>query len=969
MIMGGLSHSAVGTGILGAVDLSAEILTLGIIRGLVYSLLAFGLVLIFRAGRVLNLAQAQMGSMGAAILGLLVVRYGWTYPLALPVALLAGAGIGAAMDLGIVRRLFDSSRLVLLIATVGAAELLLAMQYALPTDDVRPTPYPVPFDVRIEIGDLVLGGAHVLVVVVVLPTMVALAWFLARTRHGIAVRAAAANPDAAELAGIGVHRVSTIVWTIAGVLSTLTMILVSPLENVQVGRAPTAALGFGLLLRVFCAAAVGRFESLPLTLVGGIGVGLLETIALSNASTGVDDVVIFLALILVLLLRRPRAVVTGSNSLSLTTEPRAVPGGASGADLARQLRWAAIAISLMIAVAAPFVFTRNSTIFSLSRVLVFAIIALSVTVLTGWAGQLSLAQFAFAGLGAMVTGSLMNDGVRFEVAIGYAIVAGVLAAALIGLPALRTNGLLLAVTTLGFAVASWAWFLRIDRFVGADGLGHIPRSRFFGFDLSTQRSYYLFCLSSLVAVAFLVHRVRAGGVGRSILAVRDNEHRAATFGISPLTHKLMAFAVAGGIAAFGGALLGGASVDFAVDDFGPELSLSIVAICVIGGLGSVSGAMLGTLYVIGLPALFGSTSEMAMLTSGVGLLVLILYLPAGLSGLGFRLRELLVRRYLPPEDEGSESIDTIPHPRDELVDAAPADTVRGTEDRDPPRRGGVAAMFARDRRQAPDVSATPLRIEHLTIGFGGLRAVDDLTLEVRPGEIVGLIGSNGAGKSTVMAAASGFLPIRTGRIELFGADVTGAGAHERARAGLGRIFQDARLLPSMTVRDTVLTSLEVREPSELVPSAFALPPARAAERAKAAHADEVIDRVGLGGHRDARILELSTGTRRIVELACLIAQGSRLLLLDEPTAGVAQRESEAFGPLLSGVAAELGASVLLIEHDLPLVLSLSHRLYAMSAGRVISSGAADAVAADPAVVAAYLGTDERAINRSDSVRR
>src|SRR5699024_7362266 len=201
-----------------------------------------------------------------------------------------------------------------------------------------------------------------------------------------------------------------------------------------------------------------------------------------------------------------------------------------------------------------------------------------------------------------------------------------------------------------------------------------------------------------------------------------------------------ASAVAGPIAAFGGARLGRASVDFAVDDFGPALSLSIVAICVIGGLGSVSGAMLGTLYVIGLPALFGSTSEIAMLTTGVGLLVLILYLPAGLSGLGFTVRDLLVRRYLPPDADGNSG-------------GSPSDgssTGEGSGGR--PR--GAPGNFVRDRRSVPDGSATPLLVEDLTIRFGGLVAVDDVALEIGAGEIVGLIGSNGAGKSTVMAAAS-----------------------------------------------------------------------------------------------------------------------------------------------------------------------------------------------------------------------
>jgi ABC-type branched-subunit amino acid transport system ATPase component len=234
---------------------------------------------------------------------------------------------------------------------------------------------------------------------------------------------------------------------------------------------------------------------------------------------------------------------------------------------------------------------------------------------------------------------------------------------------------------------------------------------------------------------------------------------------------------------------------------------------------------------------------------------------------------------------------------------------------------------------------------------------------------VGLIGSNGAGKSTLVAAIAGSVRIDGGRIELIGEDVTDLPAHVRARMGLGRVFQDARLFGDLTVRESVMLALEARERSELVPSMLGLPPSLRAERRKEVEAAELISFLGLERYADFFVSDLSTGTRRITELACLGALRPRMILLDEPTAGVAQREAEAFGPLIVSIASELGATLVLIEHDIPLVMSISDRVYCLEAGAVISEGKPDIVRKDPRVIAAYLGTDERAIRRSDAARK
>jgi ABC-type branched-subunit amino acid transport system ATPase component len=269
---------------------------------------------------------------------------------------------------------------------------------------------------------------------------------------------------------------------------------------------------------------------------------------------------------------------------------------------------------------------------------------------------------------------------------------------------------------------------------------------------------------------------------------------------------------------------------------------------------------------------------------------------------------------------------------------------------------------ARDGAGAPEGPWLSLR--DVSVRFGGNQAVDHVSLDVAGGEVVGLIGTNGAGKSTLMNAVSGLCP-STGSVEVLGRDVSRRAAYRRHRLGLGRGFQAARLYPDLTVRETIMVALEARQRSLLLPSLVALPPSPSAERRKAREAAELIDFLGLGRYADDFIANLSTGTRRIVELACLFAVDARVLLLDEPTAGVAQKETEAFGPLLLRVQQELGAAMVVIEHDMPLIMGISDRVYCLEAGRIIAEGTPAEVRDDPLVIASYLGTDERAVRRSD----
>jgi branched-chain amino acid transport system ATP-binding protein len=270
------------------------------------------------------------------------------------------------------------------------------------------------------------------------------------------------------------------------------------------------------------------------------------------------------------------------------------------------------------------------------------------------------------------------------------------------------------------------------------------------------------------------------------------------------------------------------------------------------------------------------------------------------------------------------------------------------------------------RRTAARAEGAPvLETRDLAVRFGGIRAVDNVSVIVHTGEIVGIIGPNGAGKTTLFDVVSGYIRPETGAVLLAGVDVTARGPAARATAGLGRSFQDAALFSSLTVEESIAVACErwvqVREP---LSAALRLPNAYDSERHVRARVAELVELLGLGAYRSKFVRELSTGTRRVVDLACLLAHRPAVILLDEPSSGIAQRETEALVPMLLRIRAETGASLVVIEHDMPLVRAIADRMIAMDQGGVIAEGDPDAVLTAPVVVASYLGTTAATIERS-----
>ena len=930
----------------------------GVVNGMVFGLLALGVVLVYRSTRVINLAVGNMGLPATGLMALLVINYNFPYWLALPIALAVGIAVGALIERAVIRRLFDAPRVIVLVATIGIGQLMQAVLASYPDlERTRGQRFPAPLTF---IWDDVLGlritGPKLTILVLVPLLAVGLSWFLNRTVFGQTVQASATNADLARLSGIDPKMVQLFVWTIAGLLATISLLLLSANRGSIGGL---SNLGPNTMARALVAAVIAGMVSFPRALAAGVTIGVVQAhvqFVFINQGGLIDFLLFVVVAVAVAFQSRGSADEAGSFSFSARRRP--IPERLREIWWVRGLSTAALGLLLAIALVLPYLVTRPSRHLLYASILAFAICALSMTIVTGWAGQLSLGQMAFAGIGALFAAGF-NRGLTFGVGIGdrweffsvtlpqvpylvsMLLAAGMAAAtaALIGLGALRVKGLLLAVTTFAFAMAAQQYLYRRPVLNGGNSQS-IPfrRGSLGPLDLASQRAYYYLCLGILVVLLVVVARLRRSGIGRSIIGVRENENTAAAYTVSPTRTKLLAFSLAGGIAGLGGALLGGLvqNIPYTERLFQISDSLRLVSIVVIGGLGTLMGPVVGALWVVGLPAFWPDNELVPLFTSSIGLLILLLYFPGGLIQITYSAREALLR--------WAES--RLPDAPSKTSTAPPAVVLSG---------GRIRPVYQGPALAVRDVSVT----------FGGLRAVDRVSIVVHPGEVVGLIGTNGAGKSTLMNAIGGFTPTE-GIVEILGNDVSGRSASARARVGLGRTFQSARLFPELTVRETVEVALEARGRTHLLSTVLFLPSASRSERAMASDASDLIDFLGLGRYADDFVAELSTGTRRIVELAGLLALDAQVLCLDEPTAGVAQRETEAFGPLLKQIQQELHATMIVIEHDMPMIMTLSDRVYCLEAGQVIAEGPPDEVRNDPRVVASYLGTDTRAIDRSDS---
>ena len=920
------------------------VLVLGSIIGITYGLLAVGLVLVYRSNRIINFAHGEVGAFAASMFLLTSLEFGLNYYLLLPLALLVGAGTAASAEVVVVRRLRNAPKLMSIVATLGVGQFLVLFGLLINAQSGNADAYPQPPGLpTFSIGGLLVTPAYSAMLVFGPATVIAVAAFLRYSKYGVAIRCAAANPEAARMAGIPAARMSALTWGLAGALSALTAVLTAP-TNFTSGE----SFGPGLLLRALAAAVLARMNSLPIALIGGIGLGVIEqTLLWNKPRAGLVELVLFGLILLALLLQKQRGGrEEEKGSWAAVQAFRPIPEELQRVWLVRNLGPCVAVVFFGAAALLPLLIS-NSTATSLTPIVAFSVVGLSVGIVTGLGGQLSLGQFAIAGVGAWVSYEVSSRVGHFELAFLYAGLAGAAASLIIGLPALRIRGLFLTVTTLSFALVVPTFLLQQEWVLGS---GVDPGRPVIGSTpLHNGRLYFWFALPVLLVTTIIAWNVRRGGFSRLLIAVRDNEEAARAFTVRASLVKVQGFLLAGFIAGVGGALAGHAFAQLGSTNFPTSASITVVALSVIGGISLLAGPIIGAIFVIGVPA-FLPLDSAGLAATALGQLLIIMYLPAGLGSLAEGARDRVVKSI---GRRAGLDVDAVYS----QVAAAAGSTAGGGRVRE--RRLPVPSV----ERLQPEGSVL-LDVQGLVKSFGGVRAVRGVSFDVRVGETLGLIGPNGAGKTTTFELLGGFVKADAGRVVFEGEDITELGPEARARMGLIRSYQDAALFPTLTVKETVRLSLEREHPTSFFASVLGLP---AGERAKQALTDDLLDFMGLGSYRSLQIRELSTGTRRITEVACLVAMRPTLLLLDEPAAGVAQKETEALGRLLEELKRELELTLVIIEHDIPLIMRMSDRIVAMSDGEVIAYGSPQEVRETPAVVEAYLGGSLEAIERSGPV--
>lgn len=624
-----------------------------IVRGTLDAMFAIGLVLVYRAGRIVNFAQASLGVTGATLFLMLFVLEGWSFWFAFPAAIAAAGATGLVVELMVVRRLSKAPRLALTVVTIGVAQALVGLagfmpQFFLGEDEQLPGGgLTTPFTrFSFPVDPLVFNGNHIVVVVVGLAVMAGLAAFFRFSSAGIAVRGAAENGDRASLLGINVSNLSSLVWVLAAVLSGFAVILNSMIQTTAFGAGTAGAASAAIMVKGLAAAVIGRMENLPVTAAAAVGIAIFaESMFWAFDTTALINVALLVLIVGILLFQRAKLArtdegVTGTWAASV--EVRNVPHELQDVPTVQAGIRRGLYVLAAIALAYPWVMSPAQT--SLGSVyVIYGIVVVSLVVLTGWGGQISLGQFGFVAMGGVIGGSLTSRaGLPFPVALIVASLLGAGLAVLVGLPAMRIKGLFLAVTTLAFSVCVSTVFLSPD-FFGWLLPGEIKRPKLLFIDSEDERVYFYLCVAALLSALWVANGLRKSRAGRVLIAMRENERTAQAYAINQIRTRLATFAISGFMAAFAGVLLAHQQHSVRPTAFSPEASITIFLIAVVGGLGSVPGSLVGVAYYAAIK-LFVANEFVQNFAVGIGVVLVLLFFPGGLGGLFFQLRDAWLRR-------------------------------------------------------------------------------------------------------------------------------------------------------------------------------------------------------------------------------------------------------------------------------------------------------------------------------------
>lgn len=905
------------------------ILGLGI--GAMYALPAIGVVLVFRSSGVVNISAGSAGMIGAFAWWEVAGHRGVPMVLAILAGVGSSAVVGALTFLLAIRPLARASTLAKIVSTLG---VLIALQAAAnirfgtqpkTTQGILTTSTVVVGGLRVPVNDLWLIGISL---VVISATWAFYRW----STFGLATSALAQSPIGLASLGYRTDIVGCINWTLGGALAGISGVFLASLAPIS------PALGTSIIVPVLASAVVGGMRSFPLAGLGAMAIGAIQSDLGNYVKTpGIADTVPLAVVAILLMVRGRHLPLRNFVTERLPRVQRA----------SLPLGWIAsvtLLVSLIVDLWLP-----TGWVLATTTTCCAGIVLLSVVVVTGYGGQISLAQFALAGVGALVAAHALSAHIPLLISLLLSVGAVLPISLVVGLPASRSRGMSLAIATLCLAQVIVSVLLNNTSLIGGyDGIS-IGKLELFGLNITPTiypRRFSVFVIVMLALVSIVVCNLRRGRIGRQLLAVRANERAAASTGINVVTTKLGAFAYGGGIAALGGALMVLQNPVATFANFDVFSSIQYVAWAVIGGVGYVAGSLLGAGFQQGsigsyaFNTIFGSSYfDWISLVAGVLLVVNLVQSADGLVPLNVALARAIRNR--------------IPYGHDGEGEKSPKPLARRAES----EAGNISA----ERPEAVELSAGStgegtgghtLEVKDLGVSLGGVRALDSVSFQLRSGEVLGVIGPNGAGKTTLIDAITGFVKANSGRVALDGREITAWTARRRARAGVSRSFQSLELFDQLTIRENLLAAAVRGHAIDWLKDP--LWPARAR---LSASTERVIGILSLEESLERLPDELSFGARRAVAVARSIAAAPIVVLLDEPAAGLTQIERDHLGAIVRWLAEQLNVAVLLVEHDVALVARVSDRVLALDRGITVTTGPPADVLGDAKVIESYIGAE------------
>ena len=884
---------------------------LGLGVGALYAFGSQGLIVVYRGSGIINFSLGATAIAGVFLQWELQYEYGHPFLVATFFGILLSATLGFLTHWMILRPLRNASSLIRVIATLAVFVTVQAGVVIRYGSEPQQVPSRLPngritlwSDVGITMDRIILLGLGI--------ASSAGLWFLYKSsRFGLATEAVSEDEQAASAVGISPNFIAALNWILSSSLTTVAGMLVVPIITLQVTSMT------GLVLAALAAALVADFRSFPIATMTAFMLGIGQTlVGRFIDQQGLGPSLPFLVVIVVLVFR-------GTSLPNRDYFLREYPMLGSG-----KISWdwalfgSGVIVFLMLT-------KEPKWVDALTVSLSVAVVLLSMVVLTGYAGQLSLAQYSIAGFGAYVAGRVSSVfGIPFSLALIVGVFAAVPLGMLFAIPAVRTRGLNLAIVTLGMGTALELMLFRNRNYTGGVKGTLVESPSIFGYSLDSveyPERYGIFVLVLAVFAVWIVSNVRRGRSGRRLIAVRTNERAAAALGVDVTRAKLFAFSLASAIAALGGILIAFRLTAISYQSFTTFTSITYVGFALIGGIGQLLGPFFGgTMAAAGLnQAIFEATwsgiARWIQLISGIATLLTVLYYQDGLAAEWVKIFRFMKRSR---KWGRSYLID--------LADVSESDS------------GNLGV-----HRVTPQI----LNVDKLRVVYGAVVAVDDVSFTLKPGTITGLIGPNGAGKTSLIDAVSGFTQSE-GEIQVGDLEISKLRASKRARAGVARSFQGLELFDDATVFENLSVAADPQDGASYFKDLVR--PRNPLFSAPVVRTIQQFD-LEFDLHRDVR--DLSYGKRRLLAIARAVAMVPSVLLLDEPAAGLSQSESQNLARLVRGLADEWGMAILVVEHDLQFVMGACDEVLVLDFGKLIATGTPAEVQANPDVIRAYLGAD------------